>query len=459
MKLYHYRSVDTALKEITNGTFHYSDKSELNDPIEGYVQLYWQGDRPAWEGLFRNYICSLYHSIVFYLLAAKYEEIEEHAVLLDIHNFDDVPLGEVLKEIADTFIENQHIQEIIEYLGTQKISCSIKMLRMLLRIVHETAFSICIKSMKQNGLIPENQEEHYIPFEDVLDSFPKEMAKQISEPEKQAVTEVFAVLLEDMIESRFLSGSQEDRNQLTQQQTWFKVRIGFPSIYVNQMQEIVYPKGYLVCFSSDNTNSAMWGNYADNHRGVCLIYQTTNTDGRETIPVKSQAVITENGVAFSFRNDEIKQVKYESPLIRRNFFESLGGLTYSQINSWLVSGRGEKSRLLEKYKDEEWRNRYWKDYDEKYCLKLPAWKHEKEYRLLLIDFLHKHTPEERLVAYEPDNLIGVIFGIQTSEFDKIQIIHAIKETGRKLENFNFYQAEYEDEEQYITIRKKTLFFN
>ncbi len=81
MELYHYRSVGTALKEITNGTFHYSDKSELNDPIEGYVQLYWQGDRPAWEGLFRNYICSLYHSIVFYLLAAKYEEIEEHAVL------------------------------------------------------------------------------------------------------------------------------------------------------------------------------------------------------------------------------------------------------------------------------------------------------------------------------------------------------------------------------------------
>ena len=171
---------------------------------------------------------------------------------------------------------------------------------MLLRIVHETAFSICIKSMKQNGLIPENQEEYYIPFEDVLDSFPKEMAKQISEPERQAVTEVFAVLLEDMVESRFLAGSQEDRNQLTQQQTWFKVRIDFPSIYVNQMQEIVYPKGYLVCFSSDNTNSAMWGNYADNHRGVCLIYQTTNADGKETIPVKSQAVITENGAAFSF---------------------------------------------------------------------------------------------------------------------------------------------------------------
>lgn len=78
MELYHYRPIDTALKEILNGTFRYSDRSELNDPIEGYVQVYWQGDKPAWEGLFRNYICSLFQSIEFYLVAAKYEEIERN---------------------------------------------------------------------------------------------------------------------------------------------------------------------------------------------------------------------------------------------------------------------------------------------------------------------------------------------------------------------------------------------
>ena len=68
MILYHYRSMDSALKEIGGGTFHFASREELNDPIEGFVSVYWQGDKAAWEGLFRNYICSLYQGIELYLL-------------------------------------------------------------------------------------------------------------------------------------------------------------------------------------------------------------------------------------------------------------------------------------------------------------------------------------------------------------------------------------------------------
>lgn len=149
MELYHYRSVDTALKEIENGTFHYSDRTELNDPIEGYVQIYWQGDIPAWEGLFRNYICSLFHSIELYLHKERCIEIEKHAVLLDIHHFDNLSLGEIYKTVSDRFTENRNVQKVIKCLVDQNIRCSVKLLRLLLRIVHEIAFSICIKYMKE----------------------------------------------------------------------------------------------------------------------------------------------------------------------------------------------------------------------------------------------------------------------------------------------------------------------
>lgn len=33
MHLYHYRSVKSALLEITNGTFHFAGREELNDPL------------------------------------------------------------------------------------------------------------------------------------------------------------------------------------------------------------------------------------------------------------------------------------------------------------------------------------------------------------------------------------------------------------------------------------------
>ena len=42
MKLYHYRSISSALLEIENGTFHFASKEELNDPLEGFVRVFWE---------------------------------------------------------------------------------------------------------------------------------------------------------------------------------------------------------------------------------------------------------------------------------------------------------------------------------------------------------------------------------------------------------------------------------
>lgn len=257
--------------------------------------------------------------------------------------------------------------------------------------------------MKEKNLIPEYQEESYIPVEEIVDKIPIDIMKKLGDADRKLLLEV-SDLIEDMIESRFLTLRRGE-----QWQTWLKLRIDFPTIYTNQIQEIIYPKGYVVCFSSCNNNSAMWGNYANNNKGVCLIYQTKTADEKETISVKSQVSLSGRGISYSFRNDQVRPVKYNSPLIQRNFFESLGRLNYFQLASWLVTGTGEKSEILAKYNDEEWRNKYWADYTEKYCLKLPSWKHEQEYRLLLIDGLHEHTPEERFVEYTYRQLFSIEF--------------------------------------------------
>ena len=43
MILYRYRSIENAIKEIENETFHFATREELNDPIEGFVRVFWQG--------------------------------------------------------------------------------------------------------------------------------------------------------------------------------------------------------------------------------------------------------------------------------------------------------------------------------------------------------------------------------------------------------------------------------
>lgn len=268
MELYHYRSIDNALKEIENGTFRYSDRLEVNDPLEGYAKVYWKGDSAAWEGLFRNYICSLWHSIEFYLLGSTYEDLEENAVMIDIHQVDNEPLGEILKIISDCFIENICLGKIIKYFDAEQVSCSAKTLRMLFRILHEIAFSICIGKMKEEKLIPDDFNDYVLPTEKCLKELVNVGTDQTTDIQRKAMFESVAIMVEDMIESLFLRGNWESGGDLSQHQKWMKVRIDFPSIYVERLQEIIYPKGYFVCFSSDKANSAMWGNYANNHTGL-----------------------------------------------------------------------------------------------------------------------------------------------------------------------------------------------
>ena len=52
------------------------------------------------------------------------------------------------------------------------------------------------------------------------------------------------------------------------------ILVDFPKLYVNQLKNMIYPESYVVCFSRKNNNSAMWGNYANYYKGICLIYET-----------------------------------------------------------------------------------------------------------------------------------------------------------------------------------------
>lgn len=83
MILYHYRSVESALKELDNCTFHFATRAELNDPMEGYLRVFWQGD----ENL-------LHH----------------RSIIVDLHQFDHIPLGKIFQKIGDRFLEDEDIQ-------------------------------------------------------------------------------------------------------------------------------------------------------------------------------------------------------------------------------------------------------------------------------------------------------------------------------------------------------------
>lgn len=467
MRLYHYRPIENALLEIGKGTFHFATREELNDPIEGYVSVFWQGDKAAWEGLFRNYICSVNQAIHLYLLQGNEDMLHHRMLVVDLHHFDDIPFGEILKDLGDTFLADGEIQKLARFYGHHKLKVQEKELQFVLRSIHKKALVLCIQKCLDCKMIP--SEEAAKLFEIFGDSkkipFPFDpMGKELpDEKHRTAIAEVAGNMDEDIRELQYIKFGFDDETFLygkclstnkahigepttteaRQRRNWISIVIDFPKVYIAQLKDMIYPESYVVCFSGKDDDSAMWGNYADRHQGVCLIYDSDELNA-----------VSFNGHRISLH---VKPVSYGGNLLERNFFESFGRLNIKQITTWLTGTEGLSS-CYNVFSDEQtWRDKYWETFTAKTYRKLKTWEYENEYRLALTNtFYEFDDPQSRNLQYEYKALKGIIFGINTSEYNKKRVVEMLLDHADELMDFSFYQAEYDSEAQRIKIRQKSF---
>ena len=59
--MYRFRSVNKLLthKELELQQIYFAPPEELNDPMEGFMDLFWRGDKIVWKNFIINYIKSL----------------------------------------------------------------------------------------------------------------------------------------------------------------------------------------------------------------------------------------------------------------------------------------------------------------------------------------------------------------------------------------------------------------
>lgn len=483
MLLYRYRSINSAVRDLESCSFHFASKEELNDPLESYVCLFWQGDKPAWEGLLKNYICSLYHAISLWLLKGDKDILHKHTLVFNLQAYDEVPLGTVFDEISQRFLGVEQVQWLVTFYGNNNLKCGTKELILLLRMIHELAEKICIEDMLGRGTIEsiegkkilsligdapeklieklkkvgdENAEEQILKLDE---SKRRQLYADLENVMEDAIVQHMIIADEGVFKERDFLYKNEAEEKGDQIRNWLSIKSNYPKMYVEQLKEVIFPESYVVCFSSANDNSSMWGNYADNHKGVCLIYESDN------LMVRHKQVYSDldgNMVRPSeYSKIRVVPVEYGGNLVERNFFETLGRLTYSQVCVWLTGRDGKVSSILESYTNnkDSWREKYWQEAERKYRCKLDSWAHEREYRICIDNAFETYTDKEsRNLEFLPESLKGVIFGINTSEYDMKRIIEAIpRECWAKDTDFNFYQAEYDDETMKIVIRKKIMF--
>jgi hypothetical protein len=447
-------------EELKKQEIYFASQNELNDPLEGMLQIVWDGDEISWKGLINNYLLCLEHTFALYRLAASMEELMDIPVFKTIDSLPTNKYRNHFNEIKKEFFQKAEVSQLIKAFGKENILIQKKELLYFLRYFHRVAIKIIIESHHKNGLVSDEEMQHVskLNYLEELDSKVINAFVNAKTDKDKELNELFE-FSSSMYEQFLLLKKVEIYNNFNDmQKKWLFINLEFPEKYVENLIKLIYPNCFVSCFSEDYSNSSMWGNYANAHKGACLIFETKKIEEKRNLTLYLPYSISSQGISYKYSDIEFSKVTYNSKFHTINFFDSLGRLNGIQLEQWLVDENKNKSKNYNKiYKDmNHWRENYWNLFKKINCNKTKDWEYENEFRLYITDsFFEFNRANERAIKYKFEDLNGVIFGIKSCIEDKIEIIKIIKQKCKeeKREEFNFYQAVYDYRADKIKIMK------
>lgn len=453
--LFRFRSIPALLDEhheLENQDIYFSPPEELNDPLEGFKDIFWRGDSIIWTNLLRHYLLCLMQA-TFILLAGG--EVTPVLCSTLIHQtIDDLPdahIRDTYKRICQHFLSHDASQSLIASLSGQSSPLRRDGLIFYLRFLHGLAIDALNVAFGQAGLTFLTSTT---AKDEMLGSLAGRM-KDMLRAHSQAASDVLGALYSigeaataqlNLIHD-FNSGVPHDRR------SWLLIAREFPECYVTALERLIYPDWHTACFVANATNASMWGAYGDGHKGVCLKFRThEKTDGNnptlDLYRVNSWSS-DKNGIHahYDFVPHTFNRIQYTANFPEIDFFQSLGRIPRYKLDFWYSGPNNDRSEVASMLSDEDenWRSEYWRKFSESFSIKTPEWSHEEEYRLIAYSHMEPlDTVASRKLKYRFADLAGIVFGMKTTIADKIRIIRICEQKCRAnlRKDFDFYQAHY-----------------
>jgi len=225
------------------------------------------------------------------------------------------------------------------------------------------------------------------------------------------------------------------------------------SYLIKNFIELYKPtSAYIASFSRKQNNFLMWSHYASKHRGYCLIFK--DNDGylyQDHSRITS--CINGMGIGDKFSFDNIQYVSSCTPLDASRFM-----------------GRGLSDV---KFKDEDERLAFMTENYAPFYEKQICWEYEEETRLTLFKpenwicgINPGFSPDDRLLYYEPTQLVGIILGALMKEETKDRIRNIVRKNSRKLAetsregamlDFVLFEARLSSCERDVCIEPKEIY--
>jgi Protein of unknown function (DUF2971) len=451
--IYRFRPTSALLggfHELESQEIYFAPSKQLNDPLEGYKDLFWQGDEIVWKNFLRHYVLCLLQAIMRTLEHGEKYRVTEDTLPVEMIADDLQPeVRKLYDAMCDQMFSDAEMSQLPELLSQRTSPIRRNELLTLLWPLHFRLFKVVCTTLQPEGPFHaidayfRNREEHPLRLQQSFAALNVFDAEHHEEPEVvEAMTEKFYSAVEQTNFIRNFNGMDQQHGP-----AWNVIASSFPEVYLNSLENLAYGAWYTACFVAEPTQAAMWSIYGDSHRGACLKFKTTTlASGPQALTLRTANAIDGTGtVQYEYSPQPFQEVRYADRYAEIDFFRSLGTLIPQQLAFWYRGDGGVMSSTGRLTGTDEWRKRYWENFHTTVTTKLKDWQHEREYRITL----QSHTVDlsilsERKLRYRFEDLQGVIFGMKTTTEDKIAIARILqakcKETGRS--DFEFYQAYY-----------------
>lgn len=468
--MYRFRTIDHLLDkyhELENQEIYFATPEELNDPMEGYRDLFWKGDTIVWKNFIINYIKSTEHLFALTILLNDEKKIDDNDIIVLSHSrsYRTAAHRDLIKQIIDKAFENKFIKGLPESLAKRQNPIRREELLSYIQIIHPFIIN-SISEVYHKGQMTDRPF-----FHQNLDGFSQLLGKhgnladlvnkmELENSARGNLTEKFFSLISLVTQQTRLLTKYNYSDKALYSNDFFLIS-ELPDKYLSKLESSIYPDWYSASFLYECSNSSLWGHYGDNHKGACLKFRTSKNNEAIEMNLETEYGYS-SGPIIGMRPHTFRKITYQNKHVEIDFFRAIARLNKMELNTmWYSDSEGNLSVCGEHLNsnEEEWRNKYWENFYTSISAKLTEWDYEQEYRLVVHgDFIDYREKEKRKLKYDFNDLEAIIFGIKTTTADKIRIIKIIEDkcdkTNRK--EFDFYQAYYSKDDGKILTYKLNL---
>ena len=151
--LYRFRSTYAALdgrKELEEQHIYFAPSEKLNDPMEGYKDVFWTGDLIVWRNLLRHYLLCL---LQCFLLPPMCDNAGLKKLVFSApENLLSTTEKAIYQKMCEAFRGDANIQQHLEALSTRSAPVRRDELNYYLRSLHAFALRTLMASLEQYGI-------------------------------------------------------------------------------------------------------------------------------------------------------------------------------------------------------------------------------------------------------------------------------------------------------------------